>query len=732
MENAVDGFDDKTVSRAVNQEIDTETALGIANLKSQIKDKIAGASAEGVISKADVGKLHESLHRAEGKDSSLQQVSEEVSRVISESKDLLGRFIGEVHDPREMVLFREKSLEAKRDYIAQLEQRVKDLQRRIVNLKGALSLQDERKMGELSLMEREMYVSELETRNDNVTKYFVLLDRYSKHFSPDSLAAFRSEFKDLSTVERQKEWIAGFEETQARPRELLSNRFQALPNEYRDEVRNFYNLSRHEKADSVLKLEENFAFDKVVDESSFSKKVASESREFAKRSFKEAPAPLRDSMKKTLAGFMQLEAGLTDKFEKLPSEVQARYAGFREFGYEKKDKILQSLDKHEGLRGDYEKMIGGALKDKLISQGTYNSYFNWFVQKSLDDKRAAISDFSKEMEPRKNLKIRFEGELSSEVRKDNARFYEFGMHDRMELFEKLRAEAENKAKLEVEKKVDAAGKAEVDKKANVVPENKDGAVLSKEQLNQMTAKAREFSANGNAELAKSLYQTVLIYDAKNEEALAYLGLLAKPAANDNGADSSDSKIRESVNAVKQESGVKRMVKLVNVAEGVAQLAYASDLQSGGVIDSEKKDNHLGSEKEKILNRQVLEFTSGKMKLGRKSTDKAREIKRVDITRLDKIDAGDVNALKDVVISHEGESRKDADNVQLVKESGVAVAGSSGVHCADKMKRNLRKGIAVKAEERLRAGGHEVSEIDRAKMKAQLEKDALEVDLREAA
>jgi hypothetical protein len=747
MGNAAEQSDDSfesgsegQIGRLEGEETTEAEVLNVNRLRKTILTKISGAAEEGVISRTDVERLTANLRSTDKSEADVWRVENEVSQVISESKQLIEQFTGDEQGLRELAVFKELSLVEKRDYIGTLRKKAEGLMKRADKLTDLLP-EEERRLATLHGAERAQYVEELTDRRANIAEYGWLLERSKRHFSADSMDAFLSQFKDLP-VGKQAEWIKLFGETQVKPREKLLARYDALPSDYQKRAGKFFELSRHEKETAVQRLEEELKFDDAVDKSPQSKYLARAGREYAKESFRMAPASLRRDMTAMLEKHMKAEAELGEKFEKLPAEVQARYPGFIEMDFEKKDGILKNLDKHDGLRGEYESMIDRAVGEKLMNQRTRQNYLDWFTRSSLDDKKNAIALFAQEMLPRKNLKGRFESELPKDVQQSNAHFYALGGHERMELFERLKGEAEKKA---------LAAKPENGESA------KEAGVFSKEQLNQMAMKARELAGNGKRELAAAMYQTILIYDSANKDALAFLNVSVKQRTVSGGVDGSgggvdvaaagvssgersdrnggpdDAKIRDSVRAVKQEGGVKRMLRLVNVAAGVAELAHASDLNSKGEFHSEQKDTHLESEEARALNKQLLEHSGGKMKLGRRSEDKARKIQRIDITRLDKLEDGDVTTLKNTVVGHEGDSRNRADHIQLVRQdSGQELAGKSGVHAAEKMTGNLRRKIVAKAEEGLRASGQELTEEARARIRRQVEEDDLRINLREAA
>ncbi len=715
--------DQEQLDRLESGETNAAEVLNVNNLRRSILGKIRGAAEEGVISRTDAEKLTANLRDTHKSEADVWRVGSEVSQVISESKQLIDRFTGDEPDPKELDMFRDMSLMEKREYVGALIKKADSLTRRAERLEDLLP-EEERRLSSLKGVERAKFVEELTERRANVAQYGGMLKGCERHFSPASAERYKAEFRELSVGE-QKSWIKLFGETQVKPREILSARFDALPVEYQARAGKFFDLSRHEKEALVQKLEEERAFDKKVDDSSESRYVSKEARDYAKDSFRAAPAPLRREMTAMLEKHMKAEAELGMRFEKLSSEVQARYPGFVDMAFERKQRILKSLDKHEVLRSQYDEILSGALSEKIISMSTYKNRLKWFERKSLDEKRDIVSASDDDMKSRRKLKERFEKELPKDIRDLNAHFYELAGHERMELFERLKAESEKKIGVKAEVK-------------------ESGVVLSRDQLNQMAAKARELAGQKKMELATSMYQTILVYDPLNAEAMGFLIAMAKKkeadvvtpgeskvAQNDDGIG--DDRIRSSLNEVKRESGVRKLTKLINVAEGVADLANASDLNNRGEIRSDKKDGHLDGAEARGLNRQLLEHSGGKVKLGRRMEDKARKIQRVDITRLDKMEEGDVFSLKSTVVEHSGDSRMKADHIQLVRQdSGQELAGKSGLHAAERMKSNLRRRIATEAEARLRASGQVLSENDRAKMKEQLDADDMKVNLREAA
>jgi hypothetical protein len=516
---------------------------------------------------------------------------------------------------------------------------------------------------------------------------------------------------------------------EAGPSEQLSKKYEALPVEYRRQVKDFYEMSRKEKEDAVQKLEEECVFDETVDKSPESKYLSKKSKNFAKESFRDAPAPLRKDMLAMLKKHIAAEAGLVIRFEGLPAEVQGHYPNFRERTYEDKERILNALDKHDDLRRQYEKQLDDALKARWISRGTHSSFLDWFSKQNLEAKQQATSLFENEMRPRKELVSRFETELPKEVLDANRYFYESGYHERMELFEKLMTESEKKTEGKADKKTEA------------------GAALSPQQLLQMANRAAELVAAGKKQQAKSIYETILIYDPDNAAARANLLAInrngsnvlpgGEGAANDNSYGKpgngalNNERIAGSLKSVRNGEGIQRKVRMINIAGGLAGLVKESDLQSGGTISSKQKDKHLESERAKRMNERLLQHSSGRVKLGRHLDEKARTIKRVDITALDKIDAGDVTSLKNEVLKYQGKTSNGADHIQLVrKESGQELAGKSGVNAVTKMKKNLRKSVVEEAAARLKSDGKEVTAEDKEKMRMEMDRDDLKIDLRQ--
>jgi hypothetical protein len=464
-------------------------------------------------------------------------------------------------------------------------------------------------------------------------------------------------------------------------------------------------------------LRQEVEFEDMVDNGKDSRYVSSASKEYAKDSFRKAPSALRKEMKAMLRMQFEAEALLYKKFERQPAEAKNRYPNFIELPFERKQSIVNSLEKHDALLDKYKRMLEGALGDKLIGRKEYEESISIFTRERLDNKQKTFDDFASGIDLRRKVLERFEKELPEDIKSAHMDFYEMKHYDRMELVEKLLNENARKTAEKKEK-----------------PEKKEEAknILKPDQLREMSARAVELHNKGSVEQARALYQTVLIYDPDNAEAKKYLSQKDEKAKAAEGKDPvSDQSLRENLKSVQRERGIKEDIKRVNIAGGLAELSRNSEFFNSGKVRSKDKDGHLDG-KEKKLNKRLLEFTDGNVVAGHLH-EKARKVKKVDFRQLRQMTDGEISGLRDEVLNNQGEKAGNAFHIQLEdRSSGREIAGKSGVNWAKKAEKAIRADMVQKAAEKLKADGRELSPEERARLKREAENEDLKVNLREAA
>jgi hypothetical protein len=698
---------------------DTASVTQVNDLRDEILKKIAGAENDGIISRTDAVGLRNRLNETKRETSAVSKIDSEVSRVIEDSKSMIREFTGDKTGQKEVMFFKELSVEEKRTYLSRLKEEAEGLQKRFEGLKKYMPEAD----GGFSYktgIERAKCLEELNCRRDNTYRYADLLDKNRICFSATEVDEQLGGFKDLS-VNQQGNWLKDFEDKQLRPREKLVQRYDSLPQDYREQLVNFSGLNMQEKEAAVEKTEQEIKFNGMVDSSPQSVNISRNSKKYAKEGYRKAPPSLRKEMMDMLFTHFAAEQALFTEFDKQPEEAKRRYPDFVELSFEKKQYIVKSLEKHDDNLRTYDLMLEKAVKDKVMSEATRDKYVSWFKERSLKDKETAINGFENEIKPRKELLERFEKELPDAVKRDNKRFYDLGHQDRMEMLEKLLTENAKKETKEEANEPEAKEK------------KKAGAELSAEQLKAMAARAVNLHQNGKVEQASAMYQTILIYDQDNEEAKLYLSCLENksPKKDEKAEDLDDNAVADGIRNAKNEGSMLKKRKLLSVAGGIAGLVRNSDLSNQGRIHSSDKDTHL-DDKERRLNHKVLEFTGGRVMAGHKH-EKAQKIRRVDFNKLQSMEEGDVGALKDEVLSHQGDKANTAHHIQLEdKKTSREIAGASGVSWSGKAEKALRAEMLSDAQQRLERDSRKLSEIEKARLKAQIEKEDISVDLREAA
>lgn len=707
----------------------TASVIKINDLRSAIADKIKFAKNEGSISEKDADELRKDLERTDTDIQAVYKVGHTVEKVIGESKKLLLEFANndEVGE-EELGVFKELSLDEKRVHVEMLQKKLGSLQRRVSKLSEFLP-EEQARLKMLKGNERAKYVEELNERRENVAGYAAMFEKYREYFSAKSAEEYMRDFKEQN-LPKQAEWLKVFEATQAKPRMELAKRFGALPAKYRESTKNFNDFPRHEKEALVLKLEEERDFDADVDFSADSRHMSTKSREFAKEVFKKAGPTLRKDMKVMLKKHMKAEADLSRKFELLPAGVRSQHPEFFELDFEKKEQVLQVLDK-EGvqLKAKYEQFLRSELMHKNIGHETYASFMRWFEERDLMGKKLAVNleVYESEMLPRRAMRARFEKEIPKELRDANSHFYELSRHDRMELFERLKRQINGDKPKDAGAAKDAA---------------KEGA--GAEHLQKMLLKAQEMELSGSRENAMLICKSILLMNPEHALAKKYLAALKarKPedltkakladVAEDSGADIADSDTNDAIRATKETSVMRKKIKHLNIAEGLSDLAKKSDLYNRGVTDSQRKDQHLKSEREKQIADKLVQHSEGKV-VAAAGDEKSKTLKKVDVTTFGEMNEEQQLDLKNQVVSHEGEKGNNVYHLQMIdKKEGRSITGAVSKQRAVEMRKTVEIETAKNAAAAIeQARGKALSRAAKEKLQQAAKKEGFKVNLREA-
>jgi hypothetical protein len=673
----------------------TASVIKINDLRAAIGGKIKFAKDEGSISEKDAEQLQQDLERTDTDIQAVYKVGNTVENVIGESKKLLLEFANnEEVDEEELGVFKELTLSEKRAHVEMLQKKLGSLQRRVSKFSEFLP-EEQARIKMLKGNERAKYVEELNERRENVAGYAAILEKYRDYFSAQSAEEYMRDFKELA-LPKQVEWVKVFEATQAKPRMELANRFGALPAKYRESaegaggIKNFNELSRHDKEALVLKLEEQRDFDADVDFSADSRHMSSKSREFAKEIFGNAGSTLRKDMKVMLKKHMKAEADLSRKFELLPAGVRAAHPDFFELDFEKKEQVLKTLDK-EGvqLKDKYGQLLRGDLSRRNIGHGTHESFMRWFEERDLMGKKLAVNQevYESEMLPRRAMRARFEKEIPQEMRAANTHFYELSRHDRMELFERLKRQVNG------DKPAAAAG-------AN-------GRAID---AGAPATRAAAKEGGGAEHLQQMLFQAL-----------------------EDGIDIDDAAIKKALKHAKENFSMKKKVKHLNIAEGLSDLAKKSDLYNRGVTNSQRKDQHLKGEREKQIAEKLVKHSDGSV-VAASGNEKSKDLKKVDVTTFGEMNEEQLLDLKHEVVANEGENGNNVYHLQMIdKKEGRNITGAAG----KQRTADMRKGVEIEAAKNAAAaleqsGGKVLSRAAKEKLQQAAQKEDFKVNLREAA
>ena len=664
------------ISQLQNKDTDTASVVEINDMRDKIGDKIARAEAEGVINRTDAQKKRLELDKTVKSKSEVSRLDGEVTRLIDESKQLIGSISGK--DEKE--LFKLMSIDEKREYVGNLRKQAKDLNSRADDLARFLPGAKE-KLATLEGTERARFIEDLNVRRANIAEYAGKLKEYESHFSKETHKEFMNAFAE-SPVERQKEWLSMFEEKEGKPRRALTIRYEALPSKYRDRIKDFRQMRRHDKDSQVNKVEEEYQFDRMIDDSGDARYMSVESRDFAKKSFMEAPKQLRAEMKGMLEKHLKKEAELGKRFENLPQKNRARHPNFIELDFEKKEQVLEAEEEN----GKYEAKLEKEFADGTINKENFNDYMKWFEQQDLPTKKDAGSNekfMVKEMGWRRKCRDDFR-KLPPEVQKANESFYGKKGHDRLDMLEKL---------------------------------------LAAEEAKKSGNKAAETAGEGLKETAGEKDMP----DSKDVKS----GAEGSVQNGNNAPD--EAQIRAEIrNAKESGSLIKKRIRDKNIGEGLANLASSSDLINQGIHVSGRKDKHLKNEKERRINQKLVEHTGGKM-VADAGHKKARDVHEVDLNKMadGSMTEDELLKLKRDIVDNQGEKAQNVFNIQLSdRQSGQKLTGAMGKEQVRKQEKALHEDIAKRVAANLESR-RGIGKEGMKKVQAEVEKDDLKVDLKAA-
>jgi hypothetical protein len=188
---------------------------------------------------------------------------------------------------------------------------------------------------------------------------------------------------------------------------------------------------------------------------------------------------------------------------------------------------------------------------------------------------------------------------------------------------------------------------------------------------------------------------------------------------------------EALQSVKEAGHTKESIKRFNIAKELANLAMKSEQVNAGIVDSRRKEQHLATEDEREINDRLLNRTTGAKVVG--TDGRAREVTKVDVGAMGKMEANDIYNLKREAVTNRGNKSHNVHYLQLAsRDSGQNMSAETGKNITAKRKTELQHAIAQEAAKKLEASGHRLTEIQKKALQRKAQNDNLKIDLQQAA
>lgn len=663
--------------------IDAEQYEDVNKVSDPIRDKIDKAEGKGVLN-MQMANLYRNRLTSSKDDREAEKIGAEIDVVINFIRKLRGHkgIDKKTVVDNEIAKFMESSPDKRRQYEQGLAEHLADLDdlyKRIL----AVSPKEVEDFRQLIRGKTEFVVQREKEHAEQKNELERQMDNHGDIFSADDKKKTLATFDELRDPSAKEKFVQAFE------KDIQTRRnFRKFPKEMQKaNEREFEKSGRAEKRLMVQNMERKMEADArdILANDKNAQHFSQIEKESAIKLFKSKPIDQRTEMYDVLRGMLKYNAEkISPKYEKLPAsvklEIQERKGkNFYDLSFEDKELVIdigkRLSESGETLKKDYKEELDAAVKAEYMSPDSAKLFMAEFDQQDSYGKAEWLATFrSTQLKPRVEVTENYRRAVRREHPRDKARrdellsaFYKQGLTGRTALWIEISL-----------KQVDMKGKETAPANDNATPDKV----------------ATETEGEGT---------------------------------KDNVVSLNEFKAKLAVDRAKQSGTIKEKIKVETVKKELADLKEASDRSQSNQIDGRKKDQHLPTQTRRETNKDLVAHTEGKMTIG--DDGKAQKVDRVVIKKVGER-KDDMFNLTRKIVQQRNRRDKRYNHLNLVAEDGKLIEGRKAIEDAAKSKDELRKDLAEKTVQNLKANGKKLSKEDEKLIRRRTEVDKLQVDLNE--
>lgn len=745
----------ETIDSVADGQMNAGQAVAVKQLENQIKQKILDA---GEFSKADKDRWLAKVEKTNAQSSTeLQSIVRDIDQERSIIEQMKLKYIGTVNQNREYFgkdsarkldtaqqyidEFNELGLEEKTKWMELLAGEIDGLKGLYETAKG-LAPDAMDKFNTLRRSEKKEFLAQLKSSREGLKQLDEILSKNSAHLSTAEQEKLRVRMRDVPPEEQAK-FLKEIVETEIKPREALTQKFRVFPAEFRKAFEGFPQMSRVEKEATLDTLVQNLgrAYRTELFDGALSKHFSEQSKEAAYTWFVQAPLENKVQALQMVKSQMKFEEAKSFEFEDMLSQFPSNTdqsklmdmrRAFYESKYEDKVKKIEDLKKQLAkmsaeskesapIEAEYEGRLDLALEEQDISETTHERDMARFKKLKLEDKKKDLEAFDARLKPRRELKERFQKEVSEDLQKEHGpEFYRRSHHGRMEKLNELLNIQKNKVSK-------AEGSEAANDNADATPGLEQGKTIE-QMVQSLTLEASKAEGKDDYEAALDAYDKILVLDPENKFAAKRAGemekILAENEKNGELVDMTDSELEQMVRAAQNAERILEKRKLYTINHVLGETIKESDRKQNK-HHAEDKTGHLGNSNFAQIQEQLADQHG--MMLD--SEGNAVQIQTIKLNDFKQKTDGEIHALGKQVATIQGNDDKRTKTHNFQAHDGQKVInGEEWAKRAEVEREQLDEAILKQAQGKLKKAGERIDEATVQKLTKKIQKSKQDVKL----
>lgn len=744
-----------TIDAIADGQMNAGQAVAVKQLENQIKQKILDA---GEFSKADKDRWLSKVEQTNAQSSSeLQSIVRDIDKersiidqmrlkyigTVNQNREYFGKDAGRKLDTAQQYIdeFNELPFEEKNKWMEMLAGEIDGL-KGLYEAAKKLAPDAMDKFNTLRRSEKKEFLAQLKSSREGLKQLDEILSKNAAHLSKAEQEKLRVRMRDVPPQEQEK-FLKEVVETEIKPREALTQKFRIFPAEMRKAFEGFPQMSKAEREATIDTLQQNVGreYRGKLFESALSKHFSEKSKEFAYSWF--VNAALEDKVK-ALQGIesqLKFEEKQSFEFEDLlnqfpsntdQSKLMDMRRAFYESKYEDKVKKIEDLKKQLSkmsaeskesapIEAQYEGRLDQSLEDQDISEKTHERDLARFKKLKLEDKKKDLEAFDARLKPRRELKERFQKEVSEELQKEHGpEFYRRSHHGRMEKLNEILNIQKNKV-----------GKAEGQEAANdnadATPGLEQGKTIE-EMVKGLTLEASTAEGKDDYEGALDAYDKILVLDPENRFAAKRANemekILAENQKNGELVDMSDNELEQMIRQAQNAERILEKRKLYTINHVLGETIKESDRKQNKQ-HAEDKTGHLGNSKFAEIQDQLVDEHD--MMLDAEGN--AVQIQTIKLNDFKQKTDGEIHALGKQVAKIQGNEDKRTKTHNFQAHDGQKVInGEQWAKRAEAEREQLDAAILQQAQGKLKKAGERIDDATVQKLTKKIAKSNQDVKL----